>query len=41
MHKDVTPGGSVNFTIPATIDGKFIVELEEHKQTLANVEVEP
>jgi hypothetical protein len=41
VHKDVDAGGSVNFTMPATIDGQFIVELEDHKETLANVEVEP
>jgi hypothetical protein len=41
VHKDVTAGGSVQFKLPATIEGKFIMELEEHKQTLANVKVEP
>jgi len=41
VHKDVDAGGSINFTMPATIDGEFIVELEQHKQTLANVKVEP
>ena len=41
VHKDVAKGGSVQFKFPATIDGKFIVELEQHKQTLANVTVEP
>ena len=41
VHKDVDAGGTVNFRMPATIDGEFIVELEEHKQTLANVKVEP
>jgi hypothetical protein len=39
VHKDVAKGGTVRFQIPATIEGKFIVELEEHKQTLANVTV--
>jgi hypothetical protein len=39
VHKDVEKGGTVRFQIPATITGKFIVELEEHKQTLANVTV--
>jgi hypothetical protein len=39
VHKDVARGGSVRFRIPATITGRFVVELEEHKQTLANVEV--
>jgi hypothetical protein len=41
FHKDVAKGGSVHFRFKATIDGKFIVELEEHKQTLAEVTVEP
>jgi hypothetical protein len=41
VHKDVTKGGSVHFRFPATIEGKFIVELEDHKQTLANVTVAP
>jgi preprotein translocase subunit SecF len=41
VHKDVTKGGSVHFRFPATIEGKFIVELENHKQTLANVTVAP
>jgi hypothetical protein len=41
VHKDVPKGGTVEFRFPAKIDGKFIVELENHKQTLANVKVEP
>jgi hypothetical protein len=41
VHKDVAAGGSVHFKMPASIEGKFIVELENHKQTLANVTVEP
>jgi hypothetical protein len=41
FHKDVEAGGSVHFKFKATIDGKFIVELEDHKQTLAEVTVEP
>jgi hypothetical protein len=41
VHKDVTKGGSVHFRFPASIEGKFIVELEAHKQTLANVTVQP
>ena len=41
VHKDVTKGGSVHFKFPASIEGKFIVELEDHKQTLANVTVAP
>ena len=38
VHKDVAKGGSVHFSFPASIEGKFIVELEDHKQTLANVD---
>jgi hypothetical protein len=41
VGKDVEAGGSVRFSMPATIEGEFIMELEEHKQTLANVKVEP
>ena len=41
VHKDVTKGGTVHFSFPASIEGKFIVELENHKQTLANVTVAP
>ena len=41
VHKDVAKGGSVHFRFPASIEGKFIVELEQHKQTLANVTVAP
>jgi hypothetical protein len=41
VHKDVAKGGSVQFKFPASIEGKFIVELEEHKQTLASVTVAP
>ncbi|HEX5899554.1 MAG TPA: hypothetical protein VFY32_09155 [Solirubrobacteraceae bacterium] len=41
VHKDVAKGGSVQFKFPASIEGKFIVELEEHEQTLASVTVAP
>ena len=41
FHKDVAKNGTVHFKFPATIDGRFIVELENHRQTLANVTVEP
>ncbi len=41
VHKDVAKGGSVQFKFPASIEGKFVVELEDHKQTLANVTVAP
>jgi hypothetical protein len=41
VGKDVDAGGSVQFKVPATIDGEFEVELEEHKEQIANVKVEP
>jgi uncharacterized cupredoxin-like copper-binding protein len=41
IGKDVDAGGSVQFKVPATIDGEFEVELEEHKEQIANVKVEP
>jgi len=41
VHKDVAKGGTAHFKFPAKIDGKFVVELEEHNETLANVTVEP
>jgi hypothetical protein len=41
VAKDVEANGSVRFSFPATIEGEFIVELEQHKETLANVKVEP
>jgi hypothetical protein len=41
IGKDVDAGGSVQFKVPATIDGEFEVELEQHKQQIANVKVEP
>ena len=41
VHKDVAKGGTVHFNFPASIEGKFVVELENHKQTLANVTVAP
>jgi hypothetical protein len=41
LHKDVTKGATVTFDFPAKIDGGFIIELEDAKQTLANLAVEP
>ncbi|MCW2995239.1 MAG: hypothetical protein JWQ18_2734 [Conexibacter sp.] len=41
VHKDVAKGGQVTFSVPATIEGKFIVELEDHKTQIAEVEVDP
>jgi hypothetical protein len=41
VAKEVAAGGTVRFRFPATIDGRFVVELERHGETLANVSVEP
>jgi Cu/Zn superoxide dismutase len=41
VGKDVAKGGAVTFRMPATIEGKFEVELEHRKQQLAEVEVLP
>jgi FtsP/CotA-like multicopper oxidase with cupredoxin domain len=41
LHKDVKKGGSVHFTFPASIDGKFVVELESKGEQIASLQVEP
>ncbi len=41
VHKDVTKGGSVHFAFPASIDGKFVVELEAKGEQIASLQVEP
>ena len=41
FHKDVAAGGSVAFKFPATIDGAFEIELENHKEQIAELTVEP
>jgi hypothetical protein len=41
FHKDVARNGSVTFDFPAKIDGKFVIELENHKQQIASLTVEP
>jgi FtsP/CotA-like multicopper oxidase with cupredoxin domain len=41
LHKDVEKGGSVHFTFPASIDGKFVVELESKGEQIASLVVEP
>jgi hypothetical protein len=41
VHKDVKAGGSVTFTVPAKIEGRFVVELEGHGTQIAEVEVDP
>ena len=41
LHKEVSKGGSVHFTFPATIDGRFVIELENAGQQIASLQVEP
>jgi hypothetical protein len=41
IGKDVKAGGSTTFKVKATIEGRFVVELEDHEQQIAEVEVDP
>jgi hypothetical protein len=41
IGKDVDAGGSVKFNVKGTIEGRFEVELENHKEQIAEVEVRP
>jgi hypothetical protein len=41
IGKDVDAGGSVRFNVKGTIEGRFEVELENHKEQIAEVEVTP
>jgi hypothetical protein len=41
IHKDVSPGHPVHFTIRATIQGSYPIELEQLGETLAQVTVYP
>ena len=41
LKKDVPKNGSVHFSFPATIDGVFVIELENHKQQIASLKVLP
>lgn len=41
VMKDVEAGGSVTFDFPATIEGVFEAELEERKQPIAELTVNP
>lgn len=41
VGQDVKAGGSTTFNVKATIEGRFEVELEEHGQQIAEVEVDP
>jgi ketosteroid isomerase-like protein len=41
LGKDVEAGGSVEFDVPATIEGVFEVELESRAEQLASITVNP
>ena len=41
LMKDVEKGGSVSFSFKGSIDGRFVVELEDHKQQIAELDVTP
>ena len=41
LSKDVAAGGSVTFDFKAKIDGKFEAELEQRKEQIVDLEVEP
>jgi hypothetical protein len=41
LKKDVAAGGTARFSFPATIDGRFEVELENAGQQIASLEVQP
>jgi hypothetical protein len=41
VGKDVAAGGSVTFDVPATIEGRFEVELEGRKEQIAEITVNP
>ncbi|MEA2358316.1 MAG: hypothetical protein QOI62_1576 [Solirubrobacteraceae bacterium] len=41
LKKDVAAGGTASFSFPASIDGRFEVELEHAGQQIASLEVNP
>jgi hypothetical protein len=41
LMKDVPKGGSVTFSFKGSIDGRFVVELEGHKEQIAELDVAP
>jgi hypothetical protein len=41
LMKDVEKGGSVSFSFKGSIDGRFVVELEDHEQQIAELDVAP
>jgi hypothetical protein len=41
LAKDVPKGGSVSFSFKGSIEGRFVVELEDHHQQIAELDVTP
>ena len=41
LKKDIEAGGTVRFKFKADIDGGFEIELEDHKEQIAELEVQP
>jgi hypothetical protein len=41
LKQDVPAGGSVRFSFPASIEGVFEIELEDHKEQIAQLKVSP
>jgi hypothetical protein len=41
LMKDVPKGGSVTFSFKGSIDGRFVVELEDHGEQIAELDVQP
>jgi hypothetical protein len=41
VHEDLEAGGSVTFSVPAKIEGRFVVEMESSGTQIAEVEVDP
>jgi hypothetical protein len=41
LMKDVEKGGSASFSFKGSIDGRFVVELEDHGEQIAELDVAP
>lgn len=41
FHKDVAQGGTVTFSFPGKIEGRFVVELEGKGEQIAQLDVTP
>jgi hypothetical protein len=41
LMKDVPKGGTVTFSFKGSIDGRFVVELEDHGEQIAELDVQP